>query len=216
VYRPLVYNFLDNKFGRRLSFTLVPIYFLILIATSLKYEKSNYLSIGNNSSSLTASNKNYENLLDPEKGQFINDVSIQSKVISENYLKVFMPYIERMENRVFKRNTGLKPEDDIRGLSSDITFSNNGISSKKRDSLTHEYMRTFNDIYKVKIDSTFRNSEFILGRSLTNQFGFETYIDITNLTKGKHLAILEREAISDDADTTLVRFATIPFWYYPD
>ena len=36
LYRPLVYNFLDNKFGRRLNWILVPVYTAIIYASILK------------------------------------------------------------------------------------------------------------------------------------------------------------------------------------
>jgi len=70
LYRPLVYNFLDNKFGRRLSFILVPLYFIILLATSIEYKKSNYIDTSNDSNSYYASRRNYEDML-TEKGDFI-------------------------------------------------------------------------------------------------------------------------------------------------
>ena len=54
LYRPLVYNFLDNKFGRRLSFILVPFYILILMLTTLHYKTSNYIDVNANSSKIIA------------------------------------------------------------------------------------------------------------------------------------------------------------------
>ena len=214
LYRPLVYNFLDNKFGKRISFILVPIYFVIFLSTSLEYKKSNYLEKSNTSNSYYASSKNYENMLN-EEGQFIKGVAIPSKIITDSHLKIFIVYSDAIENRIFKRNESLKPKKDKRGLYSDITFSQPDLNFEQRDSLKREYLKTFNTVYKIDIDSTIYDSDFILGESTTKEFGFETYIDISKLSKGKHLLKLQRDSYKDN-DTTTVTFNTIPFWYYKD
>ncbi len=214
LYRPLVYNFLDNKFGRRISFILVPIYFIILLGTSLEYTKSNYLNSPRDSSSFYASNRNYEDMLN-EKGQFIRTAAIPSKVITDSYLKVFMVFDDRIEDRIFKRNESLKPEKDQRGLDTKITFSNSKFNSRELDSIKRIYLKEFNKIYDVVIDSIIYDSNFILGESATKEFGFETYIDISKLSKGKHLLKLERDQYGKK-DTTRVTFSTIPFWYFKD
>jgi len=88
LYRPLVYNFLDNKFCRRLSFVLVPLFFIISIMTTINYRNSNYWTTSDVSSGIYANNSNYENLL-INKDDFIDVVAIPSKVISDSYLKIF-------------------------------------------------------------------------------------------------------------------------------
>lgn len=214
LYRPLVYNFLDNKFTKRISLALVPIYFIILVATSLKYEKSNYLDISDNSNAYYGSTKNYEDML-TEKGQFIKTTAIPSKVITDSYLKVFMVYSDGIEDRMFLRNPSLKPEKDKRGLQSQIIFSNPDLNFRKRDSIKKEYLKTFNGVYDVIIDSVAYNSTFILGESKTKEFGFETYIDISGLSKGKHLLKIQRDAYTKK-DTLRRTISTIPFWYFKD
>lgn len=211
LYRPLVYNFLDNKFGRRLSIILVPLYFLILISTSLTYKNSNYLSSNMSSSDFNANNRNYEDLLKNNK-EFIDNVMIQSKVITEAYVKVFVVFSENIEDHVFLFNESLKPEKDERGLGSSISF-NNRISTSKNDSLRREYLKTFNYIYSIEIDSFDYQTEFILARSYKDELGFETYISTKSLEEGKHLLKVNRLRIRKD-DTTQWPVSRIPFWYY--
>ena len=213
LYRPLVYNFLDNKFGRRLSLTLVPIYFLILLGTSLRYSNSNYLNDNVSSSSISANNENYEDVL-RANNKFVKRPIIQSKVIQDNYLKLFIPYSENVEDYVFEFNKSLKPENDIRGLGSDITF-NDSNGFKNRDSIRNEYIKTINILYSVSVDSTIYKTEFILSKSLKDKMGFETYIGIDSLSKGKHLLKLNRNYLKDK-DTLQRNIAEIPFWYYRD
>ena len=214
LYRPLVYNFLDNKFGRRLSLLLVPIFFVILILTSLNYRNSNYLDSDISSNSIYANSQNYEDEID-EDDEFIRGVAIPSKVIANNYLKVFIHFSENIESRVFGFNEGLRPEKDRRGLQTDIQFNSDGFSSRERDSLRREYIRTFNEIYRVKIDSVEFESEFILAQGIRSDLGFETYIGIKELSEGKHMLNVSRKSVREE-DTTWWRVANIPFWYYPD
>lgn len=213
LYRPLVYNFLDNKFGKRLSFALIPFYFLIAIATSLKYNTSNYFSNEITSNDYIANNNNYEDLL--SEGGFIDDVAIQSKVITDAYVKVFILFNENIEDRMFTYNEGLKPKEDKRGLGSNITFGNVTINTKKRDSLRREYLKTFNDMYSVKIDTIKHDTEFILANSKNDKLGFETYISTKTLAEGKHLLKVNRLKIRK-GDTTNWNVSKIPFWYYKD
>ncbi|WP_299334324.1 hypothetical protein [uncultured Psychroserpens sp.] len=215
LYRPLVYNFLDNKFGRRISLILVPLYFLILIGTSLRYEKSNYIKLGTSSNEFRANTSNYEDLLDKDKGQFIRNAAIPSKVISENYLKVFIVYNEYTEDVIFDFKPELKPKNDVRGLGSDIRFSNDFSDNSRRDSLRPIYMKTLNDIYSFKVDSLELDSEFVISESKTGQFGFETYLDLKDVANGKHLLKVYRKRLRNK-DTLYSRRATIPFWHFKD
>ena len=213
LYRPLVYNFLDNKFGRRLSFVLVPIYFLIFLSTSLRYQQSNYIGSFSSSDSTVANNKNYEDIL-KASDDLISKVTIQSKIITDPYIKIFIPYSENIEDRIFYYNPDLKPEKDKRGLGSGININGN-FNRLNRDSLRIEYLKTFNSIYYFKIDSVVYDTEFIIAKSLKEKLGFETYIGTKHLTEGKHLLNVKRRKIVDK-DTTYLHVARIPFWYYKD
>jgi hypothetical protein len=126
-----------------------------------------------------------------------------------------MVYSDGIEDRMFLRNPSLKPEKDKRGLQSQIIFSNPDLNFRKRDSIKKEYLKTFNGVYDVIIDSVAYNSTFILGESKTKEFGFETYIDISGLSKGKHLLKIQRDAYTKK-DTLRRTISTIPFWYFKD
>lgn len=147
-----------------------------------------------------------------EKGQFIKITAIQSKVVENDYLKVFMVYSDGIEDRMFSVNESLKPKKDKRGLYSEISFSEPDLSVKQRDSLKLVYLMTFNSVYKIIIDSTQYESEFILGESntLESEFGFESYIALDSLKRGKHLLKIQRDDIKEK-DTSMVNIITIPF-----
>ncbi len=215
LYRALVYNFLDNKFGKRLSLILVPVYFLILVSTSLYYNNSNYFRSTNTTTDYYANKRNYEELIKDDKGVLIDKVAIGKKVTTDSYLKVFVVYKDNIEDNIFDFNEGLKPEKDNRGLSSDIQFGSGDFSFTKKDSLKREYIKTFNDVYSVRIDSVDFDSEFIFAQSKTSELGFETYVKLDSVSQGKHLLKVIRKRIRKK-DTSLTRVAQIPFWYFKD
>jgi len=215
LYRPLVYNFLDNKFGKRLSLALVPFYIIIALATTLKYNVSNFLQDDMTSTEYVANNNNYEDLLCDSDG-FIDHVAIQSKVISDNYVKVFVLFSENIENRIFKFNPELEPDEDSRGLKSGVTIGNGRrLKRGKRDSLRRVYLKTFNEMYSVKIDTIQYDSDFIISKSQKGDLGFETFLSTKDLIEGKHILKVDRLRIKK-GDTTNLNVSKIPFWYYKD
>ena len=216
LYRPLVYNFLDNRFGKRLILLLAPIYIIILMITSLEYRQSNYLDKEQRSSSIFAKKENYLDMM-TEEGDFPGQVVIPSKVITKPYLNVFVPFSENLENRVFAYNDSLTPEKDRRGLSSSIQVSSNWskeiTSARQKDSIRKVYLKTFNEMYSFKIDTVDLDEDFILTTGIKNILGFEAFLKISNLDEGKHLIRLRRKRKEKDTVVTLTD-VILPFWYY--
>ncbi|WP_318309972.1 hypothetical protein [Flagellimonas crocea] len=216
LYRPLVYNFLDNRFGKRLILLLVPIYIAILMITSLEYRNSNYVHKDMKSSDFFANKENYLDML-TEKGDFPGRLVIPSKVITDSYLQVFVPFSENVEDRIFAYNDSLRPEDDRRGLSSSVSINTNWseqiTSARQKDSIRKVYLKTFNETHSFKIDSLDMDEEFILTTGMNNILGFETFLNISQLNEGKHLLRLRRKRKEKDTVVT-VSDVILPFWYF--
>ncbi|WP_179005662.1 hypothetical protein [Winogradskyella forsetii] len=218
LYRPIVYNFLDNKFGKRLSLILFPIFILVIIMTSLNHNFSNYFNERNSSTNYIASDNNYEDLVLTNEELFIDDAAIQSKIISGTYVKVYVKFSESIEDNIFEFNEGLKPEKDIRGITSDIKIgfnhasNNSGNSRKRLDSLRTDYLRTFNKVYSVEIDTLKFVSDFVVNK---NALGFETYLPTEALSSGKHVLSVKYKTIKEK-DTLEKNIISIIFWYYPN
>ncbi|MEM9001738.1 MAG: hypothetical protein AAGB24_15870 [Bacteroidota bacterium] len=218
LYRPLVYNFLDNRFGKRLILLLTPIYIAILLLTSVQYRNSNYLEKDRNSSSIFANKKNYRDMLANES-DFPGEVVIPSKVITTRYLQVFMPYSESIEERLFSYNESLKPEKDRRGLTSSINFSTNWgdkiTNIRQKDSIRKVYLDTFNHLFSFQIDTLKLDSDFIITTDHEEHLGFETYLNLNNLYDGRHLLQLKRKYNENDS-IIVVTEESIPFWYFKE
>jgi hypothetical protein len=211
LYRPLIYNFLDNKFGKRLSLFLVPVYVSLIWMTSLYYNQSNYFNFIESSGNHVANSMNYEDML-VNDSDFISSIAINSKVVSDPFIKVFIVFDKFIEDEIYLFNPSLKPEEDTRGITSEISSINVGSIDSK---LKRDYLDTFNSLYSVEIDSTVYKTNFVLGKTIKKQNGFETYIGIKNLDEGKHMIHVKRKEIKE-SDTISKIEASIPFWYYPN
>lgn len=218
LYRPLVYNFLDNKFGKRLILLLTPIYLLILIVASTDYKNSNYLDKERDSSSEFANKENYMDLL-TEDGDFPGEVVIPSKIIRTPYLPIFIPYKENIENRIFAYDSTMQPKKDLRGLTSGMNISTSWEDQfdnrKQRDSIRKRYLELFNEIHSFKIDTIKIDGNFIVTTSNKDQLGFETNLNIRDISEGKHILKLIRLRKRKDTTQTLLE-AQVPFWYFKE
>jgi len=217
LYRPLLYNFLDNRFGKRLLLALTPAYFFIIFLTSLNHSNSNYFETDDNSSSRFANRLNYLDQLDKEQ-DFPKNVAITSKVVTDPFLHVFIPFDQGTEDRVFAYNDSLRPENDIRGLRSSIQINNNWNERsgkyKNKGSVTRAYMRSVNEMYSFKIDSLRFDSELILTELKDGLLGFETFVPLDSLERGKHRFLLLRKRTTKDSVKARLD-AVVPFWFFP-
>jgi len=214
LYRPLVYNFLDHKFTRRLSFFLVPFYIVMSILVSSKNNKTNYLTDVYKLPNRYIDVRNYENLL-IEEDDFAEVATIQSKVIRAPYIKLFRVFDEDVENKIYQYHPSLKPKNDKRGYKANIIPIYSTTNKKRRDSLTRKYLEIFNTTHQVFIDSIQFDSNFFVTTDKRKKYGFETYINIKNLSEGNHLLRLKRLTKSKK-DTIQRTDITIPFWYFKD
>ena len=219
LYRPIAYNFLDNKLGKRVSLFLVPVYTIIVALSSLYYVNSNYLNSLFKSSPSYAHNLNYEDEI-TEPTEFVGFASISSKVIREPFLKLFIPYTEIKETFVFAINNNLEPKEDSKGFKSNIVVinSNDTIDYIKTETRLADYLKSINTLYTLKIDSTILKSDFIITKNTKKRIGFETYLDIEYLKKGKHLLTITGPTQFNNIDSITFnhKLETIPFWYFPE
>ena len=213
LYRPMVYNFLDNKFGKRLSLILIPLIVFIAILAATRFSTSNYLDKDMQSSSFAASTKNYNDLISLNN-TFADRASIPSKVIQTSFLNVFVVYGRSIEDDVFFFNEKLKPEEDKRGIYSAV-FSEGTVTFVERGKRIQEYMHAVEDMYILSVDSIPFKPKFVVTKNFQNQLGFETVVDIRSVRDGKHVLKVERK--DHDKDSIYMRtIIKIPFWYYPE
>lgn len=233
LYRPLVYNLLDNKFGKRLFYILLTIYTAAFFISNMQIIRSNYIyDQGDNSSIYYSSPNNYFDSL--EKNQFVKRAAINSKMIDRPFLRVFIPFSNMIEANMYELYKDLKPLKDIRGLS---IFNSNLIGNKSiKDSLRIKYLKAFEKMYSLKIDSLTVASDFIIteikckdcssNSDNNNQLGFETIISLDTIPEGLHNLIISSTSVFSKYDVFVGNYRKsskkpfqktiieIPFWYF--
>ncbi|QTD37275.1 hypothetical protein JL193_14365 [Polaribacter batillariae] len=212
LYRPLVYNILDNKFSRRLTMVLTPVYILAFFLTTFTSIRSNYVVKQKYASTYYSNNNNYLNSL--EEYQYIRVAALQSKIIKENYLQVFIPFKEKIEDLILEQNVDLKKTKDRRGFRTSFFLPKEKSSYKEKDSITSLYLKAFQNVYTLKIDGKKVTSDFSV-TEINNQLGFETFISLNNVNEGKHTVNLNRFVTSEKSKKLEnEHIIDIPFWYY--
>jgi len=219
LYRPLVYNFLDNTFGKRIIYLLTPIYILILVLSGLEYRNSNYLDKERSSSTIYANKENYLDMM-TEEHDYPGEAVIPSKVITTKFLPVFIPYSENIEDRILEYETSLKLKEDRRGLfSSNFRFNTNWsekiTTGRQKDSVRKYYLEVFNKTHFFKVDSARLDSDFIISTNSKNRLGFETFIKLDSISDGKHQLRIMRKRKEKDSVIEVIQ-VSIPFWYYKE
>lgn len=212
LYRPMVYNFLDTKFGRRLVLIIVPLYLGLTVLAKTGFSTSNYLEEDLNSNSYIANTNNYEDLIS-KNVSYVDRASIPSKVITNSFLNVFVTYGRSVEDDVFYFNDTLKPKEDRRGIYS--TFSSGTVSWSKQRKHLKDYVETIEDMYTLMIDTVAFKPKFVVSENMRKQIGFETVLDLKGISRGKHVLKVRRK--DHKRDSTYVRsIINIPFWYYKE
>ncbi|WP_282051177.1 hypothetical protein [Maribacter aquivivus] len=222
LYRPLVYNFLDQKKARWIGILIVPVYFIVsFFSSGFGTLRSNYLDYNQSTSQQFTGKENYEDQL-LEDTDMVNFASIPSKIIEKSYLPVFINYTNYMEDAVFKNDSTLLPEEDERGFGFHLSnmqsasgLVNFQVTPVDNLEIQSKYLKIFDSIFELQIDSKKQINHFNLTKNKQEQFGFETILDLEKLPRGKHfLRILgpdEKKKGVFEKDTLI----TIPFWYYP-
>ncbi len=215
VYRPIVYNLLDHKFGRRLYRSMIPIYILIIVFASLQKVNSNYIPA--NFADTFSRLEYFETIADPvnyedELGEdgFARFISIPSKTIIKNHLRIFIPFNERIEEVIYESCPELIPENDRRGIMSSIVRIQSYTISDKR-AMTAEYLKCFASNYTLQLNDSIVHADYVISQNRKGQSGFETVISIRDSQPGSQL--LSLILTQQDNSQTI---AKVPFWYYPD
>ncbi|WP_350287633.1 hypothetical protein [uncultured Croceitalea sp.] len=219
LYRPLVYNFLDQKKARWVAQFITPVYFILgLVFASYGKLNSNYQVHNQATSSIYTNRLNYDDEL-IEKKDMVQFVSIPSKVIDKPYMRVFVGFNDFIENAIIAHDSVLAPTNDKRGylfqLEKLANSRGNAVQPKAAMIANQKrYLNALNELYHIKIDTTVFLTDFVFTSTKKKRFGFETYLDLKGLENGKHLLrYIGPDPRENKMKDTLI---TIPFWYFND
>jgi hypothetical protein len=225
LYRPLYYNFIDQKFGRRLAWMILP--YLAAVVTISETSIVGHSYFPSAFGTIREGNLlewNYYDDLRKESDP-VYFFSIPSKYIDGDYLELFLLYEPDDDPTISELCPSLK-KTKKRGLSQDlfgagldekaqVWINDTAFAGPEIRRTTYVYNECFQQQYDIYLDTALlENYEttFFIHPAL-KQKGLLAMIDISELDRGKHeLQVIKKRAPKDAAGNFLLKKAVIPFW----
>jgi len=207
VYRPLYYNLIDNRFGRKVVLFLIPYLLILTLISSMRFEMQSYLP--SQRENLGLKNGIYDDSWDGS--YLVSEASIGSKYVSNGYIELYLPYNGDNDDKVIEL---LCP--DLEPAKKGVFFLGSG--NESRDQMKAEIaLDCHQKRFKIYVDDSLMPD---LGYRFFNHVkrkntGLLTIIDVGYLKRGEHK--LEVEALyretAASGDTLVFRpSGMIPFW----
>jgi len=205
LYRPLYYNLIDNKFGRKVGLLVIPYLFIVFIVSLLKIDVYDYIPTYRAQQSLNRSY--YDDLRPPENVRL--SASIPSKYIDNGFVELFLPYIAKRHHSPIAEicpdlkpgNTGIMLVDDATKKALDGVTTLTCLSSL--------YQIFIND--SLRTDATYR----FYTHAQRKEVGLLTILDVAYLPRGAHqLEVKSKIRLPWNQSDSLFfnNKSIIPFW----
>ena len=207
VYRPLYYNLIDNRYGRKVVLFLIPYLLIFTLISSMRFETQAYLP--NRRAPQTLGNDIYDDTWNGKR--LISSASIHSKYISNDYMELYLPYVGRTDDKV------------INLLCPDLVPAKKGVfvmgfRDKARDTMdAAAVLECHSQRFKIYVNDSLINDlnyRFFDHPQRKNK-GLTTIFDVSFLKRGEHrLKIEVLFPKNSNGKDTLVFQQTdiIPFW----
>jgi hypothetical protein len=213
LYRPLYYNLIDNSYGRRLGYSLVPYVLALLIIPSITYIKNAYYPSATDQTHLI--HEQYDDI--PKENEALGAVSIPSRYVANGFLEVFIPYLARLNDPAIEANhpdlepakfTGFK----LQGAANVGQVNNPKVN---RDSL----LLALSELHRLYLDdSLVQDPVWQFYTHPTRKMpGLLTILDLDGWSRGRHVLRVETYSYSNlvflPSDSLQWRpMGRIPFW----
>lgn len=210
LYRPLYYNLIDNKFGRKAGFLLVPYVVLITFIRSGQIES--YLWFPDEPKETMLHKNYYDDKRDPDN--MVVEGSIPSKYLDHGYLELFIRYKPNLMDGVLKTICPDRIPNKKGGFSSGIQFNLDLFSDEKQHEMPPDsILSCFAQIYQISIaDSIIQPSDFFFYRHQNrDELGVMSVLDLGYLPRGSYAVQVSRLTITDGVQAWMP-FFEIPFW----
>lgn len=207
VYRPLYYNLIDNRYGRKVVLFLIPYLLVFTLISSMRFETQAYLPERRNAQTL--GNDYYD---DSWNGtHLVGSASIASKFVRNGYMELYLPYNGRTDDAVIKR------------LCPDLVPAKKGVFFFASEDKARDTMNAL-----TALDCHSQRFQIFVNDSLLDDLkyrffdhperknkGLATIFDVSFLSRGEH-ALKINVLITRDRngiDTLVFRQTDIiPFW----
>lgn len=210
LYRPMYYNLVDNKFGRRVGFLLVPYLFFIMFLLSFEIRSHVWFNTENEDLVLQKS------LFDDQRldEQRIFRGSIPSKYLDKGYLELFIAYNPNVDDEVLDLLCPGFHHKNESGVGTDLEFSISlEDSAEQYFSPPDSALTCLSRLYEISVaDSVFKSPTFYFHEHQNDkERGLLTILDLAYLPRGPQV-VKVRKLIEKDDELILEDFFSIPFW----
>ncbi|MEO1260852.1 MAG: hypothetical protein AAFZ15_18785 [Bacteroidota bacterium] len=214
LYRPIYYNLIDNKFGRRVGLLLVP--YVAIIAFIMSEDIQSHTWYPDNPDKVALYNHKYDDQL--SETMLIQTGTLPSKFVKNGFLPLFIAYNPRQDNDVLeKKCPDFKPFHEP-GIESDLYIQvGNQVPKRRSLSAADTALVCFSQLYEIHIDdSLLTELPFRFHRHRNyDEYGVMTILDVDYLPRGEHLLKVNKwdKNIINKKDTLIMEpFFEIPFW----
>lgn len=213
LYRPLYYNLVDNRFGRRVGFLLVPYVVVVIFLLTFKIDTHEWFPDTPGKAGLLKSN--YDDLR-PE-GQRIYFGSIPSKFIQNGFLEIFLHYRPASDNKLLADICpGFRPGKEA-GFGTMIRFSVDRKQEKQKVNEADSALACLSNIYEIHVDdSLFHQPSFKFYKHPNDEeYGLLTVLDVNGIARGLHhlrVKKLAKAPVGDSPTLQMQDYFVIPFW----
>jgi len=199
IYRPLYYNFVDNRIGRYGLLAIIP--YGIILLTIFQFNNSSMTPSLPASENFAFGHRNFYS--DSHDGGSMSLPMIESKVVKDNLLDIFLPLGGKYYKILDKVCT-----DEAESYDKLVVISAN---DNVRFTRYSDFISCVTCAFKITIDTTQINlPNGILSQNPVNgESQLFTQIDVSHLTPGSHLLRLEA---GWDVEKPLRYVVTIPFF----
>lgn len=208
IYRPLYYNLIDTKFGRRVVLFLVPYLLIFTMIVSITVETQSYLPANRARQSIL--NDRYDdtwNRMEPS-----TSASINSKYISNGYVELFLPYIGKVDDEVIE----LLCPDILPARKGVFLFRNFDVLRARMDA--EATLNCHSQRFEIYINDSLISEPVYRfhEHQKRNITGLLTVLDISTLKRGEHhlkIDVLLKQT-EKGMDTLIMSKGAvqIPFW----
>ena len=211
LYRPLYYNMIDNRFGRRLGRLLVPYFLILSIVATGRFNTHRYFPHGMVLDEVFTSN----DLYDDRRADYrlIHNASIPSRTVDNDFLEVFVKYRARRDEPVMEFRDSTLRSGKWMGFVTDIRL---GPINPKKNTAPDSMLMSLTEIVRFNIgDSIIReipNPKFYVHTNAKER-GIITTLDLQWLPRGIHELNVEKLRFPAKREDTLEwrTMETIPF-----
>ena len=210
IYRPIYYNFIDNKFGRRIGFLLVPYIALMGFLGSMYFQTHAYYPQVQ-ASHLKFKPQHYDNLR--RERTIVDAPSLPAPYVSNGFLEIFIPYLPVDDDeRIKSICEDFEPLKKTR-LKTDIVIINFNNGEDLKSAADSSFI-CLSGIYRLQVnDSLFTEVDYQLYQHPNHyERGLRTTLDIDYLARGRHELIVQKTKAEKKDSPSWETFSSIPFW----